>query len=241
MIKHLPNAMTLGNLLCGCIAIVAIMNGEMELSAIMVVVAGILDFFDGFVARLVKSSSELGKQLDSLADMVTFGVVPGLTLFHLFSGSMLSLSELSVESNSPAYMPYFMFAVTLASCLRLAKFNIDIRQEHYFIGVPTPLNALVTAGIPFIAYDNPAYGKYVHNPALLIAYALITSYLMLADIPMISLKVKSWSFKAAKEVYFLLIGSLLMLIILKHAAFPLILCYYVILSTVFPPDKKLEL
>ena len=102
MIKHLPNAMTLGNLLCGCIAIVAIMNGDMGLSATMVLLAGILDFFDGFVARLVKSSSEMGKQLDSLADMVTFGVVPGLTLFHLFSGSMLSLSELSVESTSPA-------------------------------------------------------------------------------------------------------------------------------------------
>jgi CDP-diacylglycerol--serine O-phosphatidyltransferase len=237
MIKHLPNLMTLMNLFCGCLAIISLFNGHFESAALLVVIAGILDFFDGFVARLVKANSELGKQLDSLADMVTFGVVPGFTLFHIFNRTMFSLNEL----NSPvaSFLPYLMFAVTLFSCLRLAKFNIDPRQASYFIGLNTPSNTFLVMSLPMILnHDEFGLGPIILNPVFLIVFAAVSSYLLVAEIPFLSFKIKSLSWKDAKPQLLLIIGALLFLVIFRFVALPIIILYYVILSLIYPPNKK---
>ena len=137
--KHIPNAITCGNLFCGCLAIVAAFKGNLVMSAYLVGIAAVLDFFDGFVARLLKVGGELGKQLDSLADMVTFGVVPGMVMYHLIKESFHYQSTLSMaysfipSSYNSEYSQYEIygiigFVITIFSCLRLAKFNIDTRQ-----------------------------------------------------------------------------------------------------------------
>ncbi len=237
MIKHLPNLMTLMNLFCGCLAIISLFNGHFETAALLVVVAGILDFFDGFVARLVNANSELGKQLDSLADMVTFGVVPGFVLFHVFNRTMFSLNEMG--DPIVRLLPYLMFVVTLFSCLRLAKFNIDPRQASYFIGLNTPSNTFMVMSLPLILnHDEFGLTPIILNPAFLIVFAALSSYLMVAEIPFLSFKIKVLSWQEAKPQILLLIGVILFLFTLKFAAFPIIILYYVILSLLYPPHKK---
>jgi CDP-diacylglycerol---serine O-phosphatidyltransferase len=237
MIKHLPNLMTLMNLFCGCLAIISLFNGHFDNALLLVVIAGILDFFDGFVARLVKANSDLGKQLDSLADMVTFGVVPGFTLFFVFNRTMFSLNEM----NSPvaSFLPYLMFVVTLFSCLRLAKFNIDPRQASYFIGLNTPSNTFLVMSLPLILnHDEFGLGPIISNPAFLIAFAAVSSYLLVAEIPFLSFKIKSLTWKDAKPQLLLLIGAVLFLLTLRYAALPIIIVYYLILSLIYPPHKN---
>ncbi len=166
--KHIPNTITCGNLLCGCLAVVSAFNGSLVWSAYFVGIAAVLDFFDGFVARLLKVNSETGKQLDSLADMVTFGLVPGVVMYHLVKASLLhefvshvNLLELggsilsgeaplATETKIFSLLPYVAFLITVFSALRLAKFNIDTRQSDSFIGVPTPANAILICSFPLI-------------------------------------------------------------------------------------------
>jgi CDP-diacylglycerol---serine O-phosphatidyltransferase len=163
--KNIPNLITCGNLLCGCLAIVSAFNGDLIWSAYFVGIAAVLDFLDGFIARMLKVHSEIGKQLDSLADMVTFGVVPGVIVFHLLNYSLfieasLYLSdtfinaEIKPMSLEPSIylkaIPYMGFLITVFSALRLAKFNIDTRQSDSFIGVPTPANTILFASLPLI-------------------------------------------------------------------------------------------
>lgn len=237
MIKHLPNLMTLMNLFCGCLAIISLFNGHFDNALILVVIAGILDFFDGFVARMVKANSELGKQLDSLADMVTFGVVPGFTLFFLFTRSIFSLSEMGGTITN--LLPYLMFSVTLFSCLRLAKFNIDPRQASYFIGLNTPSNTFLVMSLPLILnHDEFGLAPIILNPAFLIVFAAVSSYLLVAEIPFLSFKIKSLTWKDAKPQILLLVGAVIFLMTLRFAALPIIILYYLILSLIYPPHKN---
>jgi CDP-diacylglycerol--serine O-phosphatidyltransferase len=163
--KHIPNMITCGNLFCGCLAIVCAFNGNLVWSAYLVGIAAVLDFFDGFVARLLKVGGELGKQLDSLADMVTFGVVPGVVMYHLLrlsftttGGGWVVYPPLSALANTtpaeihpvPELLTYAAFLITIFSALRLAKFNIDTRQTTSFIGVPTPANSILICSFPLI-------------------------------------------------------------------------------------------
>jgi CDP-diacylglycerol--serine O-phosphatidyltransferase len=160
--KHIPNAITCGNLFCGCLAIVVAFQGNLIWTAYLVGLAAVLDFLDGFAARLLHVSGELGKQLDSLADMVTFGVVPGVVLYQLFSMWVLRqqlvhfdlMSTLRGELNTaPTWhflLPFMGFLITIFSCIRLAKFNIDFRQSDSFIGLPTPANAALICSLPLI-------------------------------------------------------------------------------------------
>jgi len=156
--KHIPNAITCGNLICGCFAIVSAFNGNLVLSGYLVLIAAVLDFFDGFFARLLKVISPIGKELDSLADVVTFGVVPGIVMFQMISNSNSNLAMyLSVmhsgawyETPIPGYVSYIAFAITLFSALRLAKFNVDPSQSDNFIGVPTPANAILICSLPLV-------------------------------------------------------------------------------------------
>ena len=231
--RHLPNLMTLANLLCGCMAIVAIFNAKLETAGLLIVIALVLDFLDGFVARALHAYSELGKQLDSLADMVSFGVVPGMMLYTIFfMGSVMS------EVNPTLLLAgqYSMFIVTLFSCLRLAKFNLDPRQASYFIGLPTPANTLVVMSFPFILnHDTFGFSSWIYHPVFLVIFMIISSFMLVAEIPLISLKFKSFAWQQNKGPYLLLAGSVILMLTLKYAAPPFIILFYVILSLVFPP------
>jgi CDP-diacylglycerol---serine O-phosphatidyltransferase len=160
----IPNLITLGNLLCGCLAIVCAFNGNLVWAAYLVGIAAVLDFLDGFLARALKQHSPIGKDLDSLADMVTFGVVPGVVMFQLMTaavdfataphnqfGSLWVGGNLSRPFTSIQVLPYIAFLLTLFSALRLAKFNNDTRQSDSFIGVPTPANSILVCSLPLVA------------------------------------------------------------------------------------------
>jgi CDP-diacylglycerol---serine O-phosphatidyltransferase len=216
----LPNFITLGNLICGCLGIIMVQNGEFANASIMMLIALILDFLDGFVARLLKISSEIGKQLDSLADVVTFGVLPSLIIYKLLENSALE----------PSYLKYTAFIMAAASALRLAKFNIDTRQSDSFIGLPTPANGMVVATFPFLINDYGKLGEIVNNPWVLIGYVFVFSFLLNAEIPLFALKFKKFGWKENQMKYIFLLSCVLLILAFQLAAVPLIILIYVLLS-----------
>jgi len=235
----IPNIMTLGNLLCGCLGIVFVFEGNLLWASYLIFIAGILDFLDGFVARLLNQHSEIGKQLDSLADMVTFGVLPSFIIAKLIQISTTKNTVLSdlLPTNllSQIHLPtlaYAAFILALFSCLRLAKFNIDTRQSDSFIGVPTPANAFVVAAFPLILEFNPEFKYIILNSTTLIAYTLIMSYLLISEIPLFALKFKSFSWVSNQIKYIFLILSVILLVALQFVAIPLIIFLYIILSVI---------
>ena len=229
--------MTLGNLLCGCLGIVFVFEGNLLWASYLIFFAGVLDFLDGFVARLLNQHSEIGKQLDSLADMVTFGVLPSFILAKLIqlsttkSGVLSDLLDLSNSSHLPN-LSYLAFILALFSCLRLAKFNVDTRQSDSFIGVPTPANAFVVAAFPLILEFNPEYKSLILNQYILVTYTLVMGYLLIAELPLFALKFKDFSWASNKTKYVFLILSLILLIALQFVAVPLIIFLYIILSVI---------
>ncbi len=237
--KHIPNAITSGNLLCGCLAIVKAFEGDLVWAAYLVGIAAILDFFDGFAARMLKVSSPIGKDLDSLADMVTFGVVPGFVMFKLIGISRLfdiardanipDVSAIATE-NSIYFPQYIAFLIPIFSAIRLAKFNNDTRQSDSFIGVPTPANAMFICSTPLIAEFN--HLDFVLNPYVLIAVTIIFSFLLVSELPLFALKFKHFKWKD-NEIRFVFLGlSLLMLITLQFVGIPLIIIMYILLSVI---------
>lgn len=235
IIRHFPNAITCGNLFCGCLAIVSAFNGNLVVSAYLVGIAAVLDFFDGFVARLLKVGGELGKQLDSLADMVTFGVVPGVIMFKLIERGM-ALPDSAVLAASTPLLPYFAFFITIFSGLRLAKFNIDTRQTDSFIGVPTPANSILICSLPLILeFHNDGYDKsplFLLNPYLLVALTIITSYLLVAELPLFALKFKKFNWGPNRIRYSFLIISMILLILFQFMAIPFIIFLYILFSII---------
>jgi CDP-diacylglycerol--serine O-phosphatidyltransferase len=233
IIRHFPNAITCGNLFCGCLAIVSAFKGNLVLSAYLVGIAAVLDFFDGFVARLLKVGGELGKQLDSLADMVTFGVVPGVIMFKLIEKG-LSLPDSAVLAASTPLLPYAAFFITIFSGLRLAKFNIDTRQTDSFIGVPTPANSILICSLPLILeFHQEGYDKshlFLLNPYLLIGLTIIMSYLLVAELPLFALKFKKFNWAPNRTRYTFLIISVTLLILFQFIAIPFIIFLYISLS-----------
>ena len=217
--KHIPNAITCANLFSGCIGIVYAFRGDLEVAAYLVVLSGIFDFFDGFAARLLNVKSDIGKELDSLADVISFGFLPGVVMFQLLSQS---------DFSSP-YLPYFGFLITVFSALRLAKFNIDTRQTEDFIGLNTPMNTLFIVSLPFIQKDYPAV---IGSSALLIGLIALLSWLLVSEIKIFSLKFNSTSWTKNKLKYIFLILSALLVIVLKFAAVPLVLILYIALSVI---------
>lgn len=217
MKKHLPNAITCANLFSGCIGIVFAFKGNLETAAYFVILSGIFDFFDGMVARLLNVKSAIGKDLDSLADMVSFGFLPGVIMFHL-----LKASDYSSE-----YLPYLGFIITVFSALRLAKFNNDTRQTEDFIGLNTPMNTLFICSLPFIAHDYP---QMISSSILLIAITAITSFLLVSEIKIFSLKFSNLSWNKNKIKFIFLILSAVLIAFLKFAAIPFVLVLYIALS-----------
>jgi CDP-diacylglycerol--serine O-phosphatidyltransferase len=225
--KHIPNSITLLNLLCGCIAMVFVTKSDFEMAFYFVCLGIFLDFFDGFFARLLKVSGPLGLQLDSLADMVTSGVVPGYVMYFLLSNSQHEISA------SPL-LPYMGFIITMGSCYRLAVFNIDTRQTNSFIGLPTPANALFILSLPLVLKysDSLLILEVLTNQWVLLLITLFSAYILNAEIPLFSLKVKKFSFKHnALQIVFLFL-SFLLLVFFQYAGIPLIIISYVLLSIV---------
>lgn len=238
--EHIPNLLTLANLFCGTVAAMHAVVGHYELTAIFVVIGIIFDFFDGFVARILGVSGELGKQLDSLADVVTSGVVPGLLLFFMMKTNVINGSNVEMEINFGQYeadfgwLPYVGFLVTIAAGYRLAKFNLDTRQSDSFIGLPTPAMSLFVISIPLIyqSTDIEFVRNLLINNNFLIGITLVLSFLMNAELPLFSLKFKINSFKKNVIKYVFLAVSIVMIVLLKYMAVPLIIAFYVLLSIV---------
>lgn len=239
--KQIPNLLTLGNLFCGTLAAIFAVKGQFDTAALFVVIGIVFDFFDGFAARLLKVTGELGKQLDSLADVVTSGVVPGIVMYSLLttkvtSGNFVSFvkgkiqGESILESND--YFPYLGLLLTLAACYRLAKFNLDTRQTDSFIGLPTPAMALFVVSLPLILIhsDNSFFVSLVQNNVFLIVVTFGLSYLMNAEIPLFALKFKNFNFQENKIKFVFLIVSILLILLLQYVAVPLIIIMYVSIS-----------
>jgi CDP-diacylglycerol---serine O-phosphatidyltransferase len=229
IIRHLPNALTCGNLLCGCIGIVAVFHDNNVLASYLIGLAAVLDFFDGFVARWLNAHSPIGKELDSLADCVTFGVLPAIIVFDLFRRSF-PYTTLAAQPIPP--LCYLAFLLAVFSALRLAKFNVDTRQTHSFIGVPTPANAMLIASLPLIM-DNVFFaGIIILNQGFLIGLTLVMSYLLVAEIELFALKFKHYGWEGNQIKYVFLILSVVLLAWLQYVAIPLIIFLYVLLSLV---------
>ena len=231
--KHIPNLITLLNLLCGCIALVYVSRLDFEMAFYFVCLGIFLDFFDGFFARLFKVSSPLGLQLDSLADMVTSGVVPGYVMFYLLTNSHYGLLTTSI-------LPYCGFIITLGSCYRLANFNIDTRQTDSFIGLPTPANALFVLSLPLISdtFGSGVFYDLLRNQWVLLIITAVSAYILNAEIPLFSLKIKKFSFADnALQIGFLL-SSLLLLFWFQFLGITLVIVFYVLLSVVMYVFQK---
>ncbi len=214
--KHIPNALTCGNLLSGCIGIVYAFNGDLKTVAFFVLASGIFDFFDGFAARLLHVKSDIGKELDSLADVISFGFLPGVIIYQLLI--------ISGAGN----LAYAGFLITVFSALRLAKFNIDTRQTEDFIGLNTPMNTFFIISFPWLIIDFPIFG----NTYFLIAIILITNYLLISEIKLFSMKMSGLSWALNKYKFIFIILALILLAFLKFAAIPIILILYILFSQI---------
>jgi CDP-diacylglycerol--serine O-phosphatidyltransferase len=235
--KHIPNAITLLNLASGLLAIIAIFKGYYDEAFLFVCLGIFFDFWDGFFARKFNVSGELGLQLDSLADVVTSGVVPGLMIFKLLQDIQeddTSIYYLTEDFYYMGFVPYLGFIITLASAYRLAKFNIDTRQTDSFIGLPTPANALFIMSIPMIQFagTHEWLVNALFNPFVLLAITLLSAYMLNAEIPLFSLKIKNFSWEKNKLQVIFLALSIVLLFLLEFTALPIIILLYVILSVV---------
>ncbi len=232
--KHIPNLLTLGNLFCGVIAAIFAVEGNFVITALCVALGILFDFLDGFIARLLKVTGELGKQLDSLADMVTSGVVPGIVMLKLIQVNLIGSGNSFIYEEPIIDINLLGLLLTLGACYRLAKFNIDTRQSNSFIGLPTPAMSLFVISLPLIqANTNIEFVQnLIGNNYFLIAITLFLSYLMNAEIPLFSLKFNSFILKNNIIKYLFLIVSLVMIIGLKYISIPLIITLYILLSVV---------
>lgn len=232
--KHIPNTITLLNLLAGLLALIHAFNGNYNEAFSLVCLGIFFDYWDGFFARIWKVQSPIGLQLDSLADMVTSGVVPGLVMYKMLADIQENQSQYNLTEDTyyMGVVPYLGFLITLASCYRLAKFNIDTRQTDSFIGLPTPANALLIMSIPMIQFHSEFEWlvDFLSNPYVLVGVTVLSSYLLNAEIPLFSLKVKSFSWEKYKIQVVFLIISLILIVLLEFIAIPIIILLYVILS-----------
>ena len=221
-ISHIPNAITCLNLLSGCFAALFAFKAEFEISAIFICSAAIFDFMDGFAARLLNAYSPMGKELDSLADLISFGLAPGILIFS-FSQQLITPEYPAFIQN---YFPYLSFLVPVFSGLRLAKFNIDTRQTTSFIGLPVPANALFWIGVCLWGIEN-GFNLYVLGVLI-----LIFSYLLVSELPMFSLKFKDYSLQNNYIRYILLLGAIVFIVLFGFGGFSAAIILYIILSVI---------
>ena len=226
MKRHIPNIITCCNLLSGCVAIYFAFTCSAKLALLWIIIGAVFDFFDGMAARLLGVSSPIGKELDSLADVVTFGVAPSTIVFSEL-GALPALPA-SLHILSP-YLPFAAFIIAAFSALRLAKFNIDTRQATSFIGLPTPANALFWGS--FIVSQGSWLERTSWSPALILALIAISSWLLVCELPMFSLKFKHLHWKGNNIKLYFMLFSLVMLVLFGWiAAWWLIIACYIAVS-----------
>jgi CDP-diacylglycerol--serine O-phosphatidyltransferase len=228
--RNIPNALTCGNLLCGCIGVVEAFHSNILLSCALIGIALIFDFFDGFLARLLHVSSPIGKDLDSLADMVTFGLLPAIIVYQLLMESIPDLYGI--------WKAYPAFLIAIFSAIRLAKFNNDPRQSDSFIGVPTPANAMLIASLPVILSNDESWKSVILNTNNLLILTVVMSFLLVMEMPLIALKFKSFAWSGNQFRYIFIALTILLLITFKILAVPIILVLYILLSFVANVMKK---
>lgn len=233
LLKPLPNTLTLLNLVSGCLALTAAFGGRLQLAGVLIIVSGVFDFFDGFAARLLGVHSELGRELDSLADVVSFGVAPSVILYQFMNQAlMLEPTQGICCGRWLLLVPFFVAAM---SGLRLAKFNLDTRQTSTFFGLATPANALLVAGLAF-GLDSrwsPLFQPLLQSAPGLAALSVVLGLMLVMNIPMFSLKIKSLRPKVAYKQIILFAGALVLLGVFGKAALTFIIIWYIILSIVF--------
>src|SRR5574344_2866391 len=229
--RIIPNSLTSCNLISGCVAVTCALGGQPEMALLFIIIGAIFDFFDGMSARLLGVSSTIGKELDSLADDVTFGVAPASMVFNL-----LTVTEYPsfMEFTRPV-LPFFAFVIAAFSALRLAKFNLDERQTSSFIGLPTPANALFWASL-ITGTSLEDHGTVVLP--LVLGLIILCCYLLIAEIPMFALKFKHWNWKGNEIKYVFILSCIPFLLVFRLGGFAIIIAWYVILSVISNKRNK---
>jgi CDP-diacylglycerol---serine O-phosphatidyltransferase len=227
--KIIPNFLTTINLLCGSLAIIFIFDGNLSGAALLVLLASVFDFLDGFSARILNAYSSIGKELDSLADLVSFGLAPAFIMFKLIESSA-----------GPSFIAYISFLLIAFSALRLAIFNTDDKQTDQFIGLPTPANALFFVSFPLIAdfadqtgFLYPYFLKILNSTWILAALTIIFSFLLISKFPLLSLKFRNLSFSGNLPRYILMIAGAFLLLLTGLYSLPLIIITYIIISIIY--------
>lgn len=248
LIKQLPNLITLLNLFCGSVAVIFAINGNFPATAMFMFLGIIFDFFDGFAARLLKAQSPLGLQLDSLADVVTSGLVPGIVMYkllglatHVSDGNQEAVwgDSLHFHGVYTTFLPFLGLCITLAAAYRLAKFNIDEDQQSYFKGLPSPANALMIVSLPLIIlYQSQSFLKdLILNPWFLVAVTVLSCYLLNSSIKLFALKFKSFAFKPNLVRYVFLLLTIVLLACFQFGGVPLVILAYFLCSLFVNPSE----
>ena len=230
IVKHIPNTITCLNLISGCVSILFLCNDHLLWASAMIFVAAVFDFLDGFAARTLNAKSPIGGELDSLSDVVSFGVAPSFIVAWF-----LSKTGIGWWVHNFNVFPLLAFILAAFAAVRLAKFNIDTRQSSSFIGLPVPTVGLFVASLPFmlfsIGHDSLLY-HFVVNPYFLLAMVVIFSWLMVSEVPFFSFKIKNLKFKENILRYFVVIFAITAVVILQWMALPFIFLFYILLSVI---------
>lgn len=251
---NIPNLLTALNFICGIFSIILSLVGKIEYATLPIIGSLVFDYLDGMAARMLNQKGELGKQLDSLADVVSFGLAPGIWMFTLLPYLLLSHPETFVGNEAYVfflmwfesifhgethnYWPFIALIIPVFSMLRLAKFNIDERQTTSFVGLPTPANTLFFAIFPILLFNvapnslTLIFQHFFLHPITIISCIFIFSYLLIAELPLFSLKFKNLSLKENKVRFSFLILTLLAIISLKLLAIPIIIVLYLVISII---------
>jgi CDP-diacylglycerol---serine O-phosphatidyltransferase len=237
--QHIPNTLTMLNLVCGLISLTLTFDGNYVYAAVFIFIAAVFDFLDGNAARILKVHSELGKQLDSLADLVSFGVAPGIMIFQMISiqcaGSCNILERMHIT-------PYFAMLIPVCSALRLARFNLDFRQDVNFIGLPVPANAIFFASIPLVLFVQPGIFSLIHvdfiatffsNTRIITILVVFFSYMLISEFKIFSMKFKNLGWAGNQLRYIFIILSVILLILFSLSAIPVIIGLYILMSIFF--------
>lgn len=246
MKKYIPNIITSLNLLCGCVAILFAVSGDLISAAFFVFFGIFFDFFDGLAARLLNAHSDVGLEFDSLADVITSGVAPAIVMVQLlneaFFGSTLNIAETfssdGWNTGLTNYFPLIGLLIAVASGYRLAKFNVDTRQTSSFIGLPTPANTILILSLPLILQFQASewVESIILNKWFLIGLTILSSILLNSELRLFGLKFKTWDFKSNAIRYMFLLLCLVLLVLLKFMAIPIIILLYIVLSLFWKED-----
>ena len=229
MIRNfIPNFITLSNLFLGCVVVLLLVENNLDVKYVFIIslICLVLDYLDGFLARSLNVKSDIGLHLDSLADLISFGLVPGILIYNMFKAAPSS----SVGSISSSFVPFFGFAVTLCSAYRLARFNTNISSSKYFKGLPTPANTLLIYSFSIISLDNGVISSIILDYNVLIFITIISGFLLVSNLKLLSFKFSSFKFKGNRRRYLLIFISIPLILFLGIYAVPLILSVYIIIS-----------